>query len=483
MKKISVLTILCIFIFTNTVYVQASTGDEKETRAVWVTSVYNQDWPSQSSQNNPELQKQEFIKILDDVKSLGLNTVMLQVRPKGDALYKSNINPWSDVLTGTQGKDPGYDPLKFAIDEAHKRGIELHAWFNPYRVTTSGTDLNKLSPNNFARKNPGTVIQYKDALVYNPGLPEVKKHIADTVAEVVSNYDVDGIHFDDYFYPGNDINDNDAYNRYGNGMNRDDFRRNNVNEMVRNVYNTIKSINSSVQFGISPRGIWKNKSSDSTGSDTNGAQSYYDIYADTRTWIKNGWLDYVIPQIYWEIGNKAADYSKLISWWANEVNNTNVQLYIGQGIYKPTVAREIDSQIALNRKYSNIKGNAYFAYRDIRNNTEGVREKILKANNDYDGQLPDNTIAGVVYKTHVQDYGWQAWKYNGETSGTSGQAKRLESIQIKVNGLPAGSNILYRTHIQDYGWQDWKSNGQSSGTIGKSKRIEAMEIKLQGAPD
>lgn len=215
-------------------------------------------------------------------------------------------------------------------------------------------------------------------------MPEVKQHIVDTVAEVVRNYDVDGIHFDDYFYPSNNINDLDSYNKYGNDMNIDDFRRNNVNEMVKSVYNTIKSIKSNVKFGISPRGIWKNKSSDQTGSNTNGGQSYYDIYADTRTWIRNGWLDYVVPQIYWEIGNGAADYSKLINWWANEVNNTNVDLYIGQGIYKPTVAREIDSQINVNRQYGNIKGSVYFTYRDIRNNSEGIRDKLLKLHTQYD---------------------------------------------------------------------------------------------------
>lgn len=481
MKKISIVAIVCIFMFNNILLVQANASSEKEMRAVWVTTVYNQDWPSQASRNNVQAQKDEFIRLLDDVKSLGFNAVMLQVRPKGDALYKSNINPWSDVLTGTQGKDPGYDPLSFAIEEAHKRGVEVHAWFNPYRVTTSGTDLSKLSEDNFARKNPGLVVEYKDSLVYNPGLPEVKQHIVDTVAEVVRNYNVDGIHFDDYFYPGNDINDTDAYNRYGNGMSKDDFRRNNVNEMVRNVYNTIKSIKSNVQFGISPRGIWKNKSSDSTGSDTNGAQSYYDIYADTRAWIKNGWLDYVVPQIYWEIGNRAADYSTLVKWWNSEVNNTNVKLYIGQGIYKPVVAREIDSQIALNRTYNNVKGSAYFSYSYIKNNLEGIRDKLLRMHSQYDAQLPDSSIKGVAYKTHVQHNGWQDWKYNGQLSGTTAECKRLESIEIKVNGLPSGTNILYRTHVENDGWLPWKQDGEISGTVGESKRVEALEIKLTGS--
>ncbi|GAB6168187.1 cell wall-binding glycosyl-hydrolase Cwp19 [Clostridium carnis] len=375
-SKILCLSFICLSLLGIT-EVKASTNEDMQ--AVWITTVYNQDWPSQASRNNVQLQKQEFINILEDVKTIGLNTVIVQVRPKGDALYKSNINPWSDVLTGVQGKDPGYDPLSFIIDEAHNRGIKVHAWFNPYRVTTSGTDVNALADNHFAKNNPQTVISNGKALFYNPGLPEVRQHIVDTVDEVVRNYNVDGIHFDDYFYPGNDINDDEAYNQYANGIDRGDFRRNSVNQMVQAVYNKIKSIKNNVDFGISPRGIWKNQSSDPTGSPTNGAQSYYDIYGDTRTWIKNNWLDYVAPQIYWEIGNGAADYSKLVPWWSNEVNGTNVKLYIGQGIYKPVVARELDKQINLNRQYPNVKGSIFFSYRDIKNNSEGVREKLLNS--------------------------------------------------------------------------------------------------------
>ncbi|MBU3135358.1 family 10 glycosylhydrolase [Clostridium gasigenes] len=349
----------------------------EDMQGVWITTVYNKDWPSAGSRNNVQLQKQEFIDVLNNVKAMGLNTVVVQVRPEGDALYKSNINPWSKVLTGVQGKDPGYDPLSFIVEEAHNRGIKVHAWLNPYRITTSGTDTNVLSSNHFARKNPQTVISNGKGLYYNPGLPEVRQHIVDTVDEIVRNYNVDGIHFDDYFYPGQNINDDNAYSQYSKGLDRDDFRRRSVNEMVQAVHGRIKSIKSNVEFGISPRGVWKNESSDSTGSQTNGSgQSYFDIYGDTRAWIKNNWIDYVAPQIYWEIGSNPADYAKLIPWWANEVNGTNVKLYIGQGIYKPTVAREIESQVNLNRQYSNVKGSIYYTYSDIKNNVEGVRTKI-----------------------------------------------------------------------------------------------------------
>lgn len=380
MKKLkTLLAILLSFLMLNINLVKTEAATNEDMKAVWITTVYNKDWPSVSSRNNPEKQKQEFINILEDVKSLGLNTVIVQVRPKGDALYKSNINPWSEVLTGVQGKDPGYDPLAFAIEEAHKRGIQVHAWLNPYRITTSGTDINSLSANHFARKNPQTVMTDGSALYYNPGLPEVRQHVLDTVSEIVSNYNVDGIHFDDYFYPSGNVNDNDAFSKYGNGMNIGDFRRNSVNQLVKEVYNKIKSIDRNVEFGISPRGIWKNSSSDSSGSQTSGGQSYYDIFADTRTWIKNNWLDYVAPQVYWEIGNRAADYSKLIPWWSNEVNGTNVKLYIGQGIYKEEVAREIDKQIDLNRQYPNVRGSIFYTYSNIKSNTGGVRDKLVNS--------------------------------------------------------------------------------------------------------
>ncbi len=481
MKRI-VCTFLCCFIILIGSMIEVEASESKEMRGVWVTTIYNQDWPSVGSRNNEQLQKNEIIQILEQVKDTGLNAIMIQVRPTADALYKSNINPWSDVLTGVQGKDPGYDPLEFIIEEAHKRGIEVHGWLNPYRITTSGTDLNKLAPNHFARLNPYTVMEYEKKLYYNPGLPAVRQHIVDTVAEIVRNYDVDGIHFDDYFYPGSKIDDSSAYALYGGGKNIGDFRRDSVNQMVKSVYETVKSIKPKVEFGISPRGIWKNKSSDPTGSDTKGGQSYHDIYADTRTWIKNGWLDYVAPQIYWQIGYNIADYAKLVPWWSNEVEGTKVKLYIGQAIYRQTVAVEMDQQINLNRNYSNVKGSIHFSYRDIKNNTQRVRERLKNLYSHFALPASDINVKGIAYQGHLQDIGWQGWKYNGELSGTTDQSKRLESIMLTINNDLKDANVLYRTHIQDIGWQDWKQNGELSGTVGLSKRIEGIEIKLENAP-
>ena len=341
-------------------------------KAAWITTVYNSDFPSTESYGNPEKQKKEFINIINKLQNIGINTIVVQVRPKSDALYKSSINPWSDVLTGIQGKYPGYDPLEFMIEETHKRGMEFHAWLNPYRVTTSGTDINLLNENHFARLNPQLLIEHKSALYYNPELPEVKEHIKNTVAEIVENYNVDAIHFDDYFYPSN--------YPLPKGENPDgeiaNFRRQNVNEMVKMVYDTIKSINPKVKFGISPMGIWKNKTSDSTGSNTKGQECYYAVFSDVRTWINENIVDYIVPQIYWEIGNKSADYETLVKWWDNEVENSNVKLYIGQALYKDIVSSEIDKQLEINNKYNNVKGSFFFSTKDIINNRNSCSDTL-----------------------------------------------------------------------------------------------------------
>ena len=337
---------------------------EEEMRGTWISTVYNADYPA--AINDVAGQKQEFIDKLDQLKALGINTVFVQVRPKGDALYVSNLNPWSAVLTGTQGQYPGYDPMAFMIEETHKRGMEFHAWLNPYRVTTSGTDLSVLSADNMARRNPDWVISYNNALYYDPARAEVKQYIVDTVAEIVQNYDVDGIHFDDYFYPSNyPLSSGETSN--GAEANQ---RRAHVNDMIRSVGEKIKSIESGVAYGVSPMGIWKNNTSDMNGSMTRGSEGYYAVFADARAWIDNEWIDYIAPQIYWEQGNAYADYETLVKWWSQAVKGTNVALYIGQGIYKDVVAAEIVEQMKINETYG-TDGSIFFSMRDLLNNRAG----------------------------------------------------------------------------------------------------------------
>ncbi|HSQ87722.1 family 10 glycosylhydrolase [Romboutsia sp.] len=400
-KLISFIMLFCmIFIGGKTTDIYAASTD---IQAAWITTVYNADWPK--VQNNPQEQKQEMIKILDTLKETGINTVMFQARTQGDALYKSNINPWSSVLTGVQGKDPGYDPLQFVIQEAHKRGMKVHVWLNPYRVTTTGTDINQLSTNHQARKNPSWVLSYNGRLYFNPELPEVKKHIVDTVAEIVSNYNIDGIHFDDYFYPAN--------YPLPTGEGRDgkvaNERRNHITEMITQVRSKIKSIKPAVEFGVSPSGIWKNKSSDALGSSTNGNESYYSDYADTRMWVKNNMVDYIVPQIYWETGNTSADYETLVKWWSDVANGTNVDLYIGHGIYKDQVATQINTQLEINKKYSQVDGSSYYTTLDILNNRQDCRNKIktfLENNKliDTSGHWAESTINEFVTKGYIGGY-------------------------------------------------------------------------------
>ena len=481
MKKTLILGLVCTLFFLgfniNNVY-----AGSQDMYAAWITTVYNADWPS--SKNNPEAQKREMINTLDNLKDVGINTVMFQARPKADALYKSDINPWSDVLTGTQGKDPGYDPLAFVISEAHKRGMKVHAWLNPYRVTTSGTDLNALAPNNPARQHPDWVLSHDGRLYYNPELPQVKQHIYDTVAEIVRNYDVDGIHFDDYFYPAN-------YPLPA-GEGRDgqvaNARRNHVNEMVLGVKNTIKNIKSNVEFGVSPSGIWKNKDSDPNGSDTRGKESYYSDYADTVTWIKNNYVDYVVPQLYWNIGLNVADYSKLVNWWSNQVNGSNVDLYIGQGIYKDVVASEIDRQLQLNETYPQIKGSVFYSTSDILSNRQGCRDKIKnyinsKVNfNDIQGHWAQEAIEKFVNLGYINGYGDNTFKPDG-------QITRAEFVKIvnRVFNLTSKTNENF-TDVNPGDWyydevriavNNGYINGYQDGTFKPNNLItrqEAMKI-------
>ena len=346
-----------------------------EFRGVWIASVYNIDWPK--TLDNPEAQKQEFIEILDKLQSLNINAIFVQIRPTSDALYKSYINPWSKYLTGEQGKYPGYDPLQFMIEETHKRNMEFHAWLNPYRITTQGTDLNELAPNNPARIKPEWVLEFNNALFYDPENPEVIEYVAVTVYEIIKKYDVDGIHFDDYFYPY-DYPLPEGEDREGEVANN---RREAVNNLIRTIYKVIKSTKPSVQFGVSPYGVWKNKSSDLIGSESNSLESYYDLYMDTLTWIDEHIVDYIAPQIYWTTYNNDSNYEVMVSWWNDVVKDSGVRLYIGQNINDLDIASEIYKQIEINREYENVSGNILFSASDIMNDNDNVVIQLKEAYN------------------------------------------------------------------------------------------------------
>lgn len=340
---------------------ETAAGTGVHMRAAWIATVLNIDFPSVL--DDPQAQQAEFEDILDHLVAWGLDTAIVQVRPMGDALYESALNPWSSFLTGTQGQDPGWDPLSFMIDEAHARGISLHAWLNPYRVTHSSVrmTLEDLAEDSLARQHPEWLIEHENVLYYDPAREEVKQHIVDTVREIVDNYDVDGIHFDDYFYP--------AEYPLPDGAERDGIiaqeRRANVNEMIRRVNEVCENAPHKVVFGVSPFGIWKNSTTDPAGSDTSGNESYYAMAADSVRWIREEIIDYIAPQLYWPIGHERADYATLAHWWAQQIDGTDVSLIIGQGIYAEENAAQITAQLELNATIPQITGSIFFSYQNL----------------------------------------------------------------------------------------------------------------------
>jgi uncharacterized lipoprotein YddW (UPF0748 family) len=364
---------------------------KNEFRGVWIATVVNIDWPKTAT-DGVEKEKADYLEILDAYKELNYNAVIVQVRSVGDAFYPSELAPWSRFLTGKEGQAPNpyYDALAWMIEEAHKRGFEFHAWLNPYRATF---DLNKqqLSPNHDVFKHPEWMIEYGGKYYYDPALPEVQEHLTKVVKEVVDKYDIDAIHFDDYFYPytvpGKTFNDTASFKKYGAGLGLADWRRANVSNFVHTISTTIKVSKPWVQFGISPFGVWRNKSVDPKGSETQSTANYDDLYADPVLWMDQKWIDYIMPQLYWSMYNPRASYSKLVKWWSENSNNT--ALYIGHASYKIrgdsdknwNFASEIPTQVDFARSFKKVGGSAYFSAKwFINKNFDIVR---LLADNQY----------------------------------------------------------------------------------------------------
>ncbi len=310
---------------------------DNEIRGVWAATVFSLDYPAKPT-TSAETLKKDADALIKSAKDSGYNTLFFQVRPTGDAFYKSEIFPWSKYLTGDWGIAPedGFDPLDYLIKAAHKNNITFHAWINPYRITSSPNDNEHLPENSVAKKFPHLVVKHTDGKLYfNPGEPESTQLVVDGIVEILRNYDVDGIHLDDYFYPDSSFPDGETFTKYGSSFTDiGDWRRSNTTNLIRAIHDTIEKESPSTIFSVSPCGIWANKKSHPDGSDTSGAQSYFDYYADTRLWVKENLIDWIIPQIYWNIGNSAADFKTLSEWWSNAVSGTDVSLCIGQGIYR-----------------------------------------------------------------------------------------------------------------------------------------------------
>lgn len=385
-------------------------------RGVWVSSVANIDYPSQQGLSADQL-KSEADTILNNIAAMGLNTVFLQVRPSADALYQSALFPWSRYVSGTTGQAPDgdFDVLAYWVEGAHSRGLQLHAWLNPYRITRDGKEeLDALPETSPAKQHPEWVVEYEGNYYFNPGLPAVQQLVVDGAAEIVRNYDVDGIHLDDYFYPGTDFNDAAAYARYGEDFDDiGDWRRDNVNTLIASLDETVHAINPELSFGVSPAGIWDNKADNPKGSDTNGRSSYREIYCDSVEWVKRGTVDYICPQLYWSIGYEIADFEVLVDWWQDIVSTSDVALYIGIGAYRAAEAEpgdvwygtaELERQLDMLDNSIDIQGEVFFSYASLME-AQGCSDFLTAhyAEKD-DGIPPDDITEDTGKQATLLDY-------------------------------------------------------------------------------
>ena len=408
-------SLLCVFfllLMAGGVFAQVQTGSaypKREFRAAWIQSVNGQfrGMPT-------EKLKQNLIGQLNSLQKAGINAIIFQVRPEADALYASRLEPWSRFLTGVQGKapEPYWDPMQFMIDECHKLGMEFHAWINPYRTKT--TLKSELAPNHVYNIHPEWFVTYGDQLYFDPALPESRRHICMVVSDIVSRYDVDAIHMDDYFYPypikGKDFPDDASFARFGGGFsNKGDWRRSNVNVLIKKLHETIREIKPWVKFGVSPFGIYRNESSDPLGSKTKGLQNYDDLYADVLLWAREGWIDYNIPQIYWHIGHPVADYETLVKWWAR--NTENRPLFIGQSVMntvqnadpKNPSINQLPRKMALQRAYQTIGGSCQWPASAVVENAGKYRDALIAEYHKYPALPPvfdfmDNEAPAKVRK-------------------------------------------------------------------------------------
>lgn len=358
-------------------------NDTMPFRGAWIATVANIDWPTATAVGNAELQQSEMLFLLDSLQAIGINAVIFQVRPTADALYQSELEPWSHWLTGKQGHPSEYDPLEWVIQQAHLRQMEVHAWLNPYRINLATNNLSVLSPYHIYNQHPDWFWRYGAQWYFNPALPETRDWICMVVDDIVCRYDIDAIHMDDYFYPypiaKQTLPDRRDYEADPRGFTDiGDWRRDNVNRTVQAISATIKRAKPQVQFGISPFGIYK---------DGTGLTNYYNLYADVLYWVQQGWIDYVIPQLYWHIGNERADYAALAQWWSDTVPalNPDCRLYIGLSNYRlggdkePAAWRqgnEIARQMRLNRTLPGVSGECFYSTRPLLRNPLHVCDSI-----------------------------------------------------------------------------------------------------------
>lgn len=415
MRKKRILSLVLALVLLMVPGAYAAQPAQDNMRGVWVATVHNIDYPSEQGLSAETL-KSEADTILDNVASMGLNTVFLQVRPSADALYPSHLFPWSRYVSGVTGQAPdnSFDVLGYWVTAAHERSLQLHAWINPYRVTRGGDDeWNTLPDSSPAKQHPEWVIKYEDNYYFDPGIPAVQQLVVDGTVEIVKNYDVDGIHLDDYFYPGTDFADEETYARYGSDFSKiGDWRRDNVNTLIASLDETLHALNENLSFGVSPAGIWENRSANSRGSDTQGQSSYSELYCDSLHWINAGTVDYICPQLYWPIGYEIADFQTLVKWWQKAVSTSDVALYIGLAAYRSAEAQpsdtwygtdELERQLELLDNSVDIQGEVFFSYSSLEA-IDGCPEFLTAhyADNTKPVTKPDTDTGKSLTQTEVQ---------------------------------------------------------------------------------
>jgi uncharacterized lipoprotein YddW (UPF0748 family) len=379
--------IISLFVFGQHAHLSLAKPPNYEFRGVWIATVDNIDWPAKGMVN-VDSQKAEFIRQLDLHKQNGMNAMIVQVRPAADAFYPSQYEPWSQWLTGVQGHPPSpyYDPLQFMIEETHKRGMEFHAWCNPYRADFQ-IGKSSIASNHITKIHPEWFLTYGDQKYFDPANKEAQKFVVNVIRDIVQRYDVDAIHMDDYFYPyriaGKEFPDEASYKRSGTTLSKDDWRRSNVDTIIATLSSAIKFEKPWVKFGISPFSVWRNKDKDPNGSESQAGQTNYDdLYANILLWLQKGWIDYVAPQLYLEIGHSKIAYEKLLDWWSKHTYGRH--LYIGQGIYRTGERtssawknpNELPNQIQLLRQYPNVQGSIYFSSKSFDRNPNGWNDSL-----------------------------------------------------------------------------------------------------------
>jgi uncharacterized lipoprotein YddW (UPF0748 family) len=375
--------LLFYFLLFTSNFIDAQPGTEF--RGVWIATVDNIDWPRQAT-TDVESQKQEFIRQLDMHKANGLNAVIVQVRPAADAFYPSPFEPWSQWLTGIQGRPPSpyYDPLEFMITESHKRGFEFHAWCNPYRADFN-IGSSSIAPSHITKVHPEWFLDYGNKKYFDPANKDVQRFVVNVIRDMVSRYNIDAVHMDDYFYPyriaGKEFPDAASYSNSGSSLSKDDWRRSNVDSIIKKLNTVIKEEKPLCKFGISPFSVWRNKDKDPRGSDSKSDQTNYDdLYADILLWLEKGWIDYVAPQLYLEIGHPKIPYEKLLDWWSKNTFGKNC--YIGLGIYRAGSndawkdKTQLPRQIEALRKTPNIQGMIFFSSKSFDKNPNGWSDSL-----------------------------------------------------------------------------------------------------------